>query len=83
MARRSISKVSEQELVLSVTYALLNFINISHFCFSTFLWPPCIADAEIIFCTVISFYLFFIPCLISVVTDVYHTSMHDVALVRI
>ena len=36
-----------------------------------YLWPPCEADADIIFCPVVSFYLsiFFIPRLISAVAD--------------
>jgi len=56
------------------------------------LWPPCVADADIIFLPCGFFLLssFYIPRLIpnlSAVSgrrlDVYHTSTHGVALVRI
>ena len=49
-----------------------------------FLWPPCVADADIIFYPVFSFYIFyFSPNLSGRTFDVYHTSTHDVALARI
>jgi len=52
--------------------------------FLLFLWPPCAADANIIFYRCgFFFFLSFFPGLISAFTDVYHTSAHDVALVRI
>ena len=49
-----------------------------------FLWPPCVADADIIFLPC-DFYLLFYssPNLSGSRLDVYHTSPHDVALVRI
>ena len=51
------------------------------------LWPPCIADVDIIFlfCVVSSVYLLFIssPIISHRRLDVYHTSSHGVALVRI
>jgi len=52
------------------------------------LWLPCVADADIIFCPVVSFYLlssFFYssPYLSCHRLDVYHTSTHGVALVQI
>ena len=54
--------------------------------FSPFLWPPCIADADIIFLPC-DFYLssifFSAPYLSGRSFDVCHTSTHDVALVRI
>jgi len=45
------------------------------------LWPPCVADADIIFLS--RFFLFFSPNLSGRRMDVYHTSTHDVVLVRI
>ena len=49
------------------------------------LWPPCVADADIIFLPC-GFYLSFFyssPNLSGHRLDVYHTSTHGVALVRI
>jgi len=43
------------------------------------LWPPCVADADIIFCPVSSFFLSFFPS--PNLSD--HTSTHGVTLVRI
>ena len=53
-----------------------------------FLWPPCVADADIIFSSCgfffrSFFYLFFSPNLSHSRLDIYHTSTHGVALVRI
>jgi len=56
------------------------------FCIVLFLWPPCVADADIIFLPyVVSsiFLLFSSPNLSGRRVDVYHTSTHGVALVRI
>ena len=36
---------------------------------TSLLWPPCIADADIIFCPVVSFFVLFIPRLISAIAD--------------
>jgi len=48
------------------------------------LWLPCVADADIIFCPVSSSSFFFSsPNLSGRRVDVYHTSTHGVALVRI
>jgi len=52
------------------------------------LWPPCVADADIIFssCGFFFFLLFLFfssPNLSGHTLDVYHTSTHGVALVRI
>jgi len=49
------------------------------------LWPPCVADADIIFCPVVSSIFFSSPNLSGRRMDVYHTSTHGVAvaLVRI
>ena len=47
----------------------------------TYLWPLCVADADIIFLS--RFYLFSSPNLSGRRLDVYHTSTHGVALVRI
>jgi len=46
-----------------------------------FLWPPCIADVDIIFLS--SFFFFSSLNLSDHRMDVYHTSTHGVALVRI
>jgi len=56
--------------------------------FSRFLWPPCVADADIIFlscglfCLLLSFFLSS-PNVSRRRLDVYHTSTHSVPLVRI
>jgi len=51
------------------------------------LWPPCVADADIIFLPCgffyLSFFFFSSPNLSGRRLDVYHTSTHGVALVRI
>jgi len=49
------------------------------------LWPPCVADADIIFHPVVSSFFFFFssPNLSGRTLDVYHTSTHGVALVQI
>jgi len=47
------------------------------------LWPPCVADAGIIFLPCGFFFLFSSPNLSGRRVDVYHTSTHGVALVRI
>ena len=53
--------------------------------FDHLLWPPCVADADIIFLSsFFPFSLFFSsPNLSGRRLDVYHTSTHGVALVRI
>ena len=38
-------------------------------CCEIFLWPPCVADADITFCSGFFFFLSFFPHLISVVAD--------------
>jgi len=67
---------------LSLFLSLLSF-------FLSFLWPPCVADADII-CLPCDFYLllssFFFYSSLNLSgrrLDVYHTSTHGVALVRI
>jgi len=47
------------------------------------LWPPCVADADIIFLSSFFFLLIFSTNLSRHRLDVYHTSTHGVALVRI
>ena len=49
------------------------------------LWPPCVADADIIFFALwfLSVFFFFSPNLSRRRLDVYHTCTHGVALVRI
>jgi len=49
------------------------------------LWPPCVADVDIIFLPWGFFLSFFysLPNLSGRRLDVYHTSMHDVVLVQI
>ena len=53
--------------------------------FDQLLWPPCVADADIIFCAVVSLFLSFVssPNLSGRRLDVYNSSTHDVVLVRI
>jgi len=69
-------------------YDMITSINKLFWChlhFITFsLWPPCVADADIIFLS--RFFLFFFyssPNLSGRRLDVYHTSTHGAALVRI
>jgi len=47
------------------------------------LWPPCVADADIIFLPCGYFFFFSSPNLSRRRLDVCHTSTHDVALVQI
>jgi len=50
------------------------------------LWPPCVADADIIFSSCLLFFLFFFfssPNFSSCRLDVYHTSTRGVALLQI
>ena len=59
-----------------------------YYCYFLFLlWPPCVADTcTLYFCPVVSIYLaffFFSPNVSGRRLDVYHTSTHGVALVRI
>jgi len=51
--------------------------------FPVYLWPSCAADADIIFLCCSLFCLFSLPNLSRRRLDVYHTSTHDVALMRI
>ena len=51
---------------------------------SSFLWPPCVADADIIFLPCGFFLSFFsLPNLSGRRLDAYRIKTHDVALVRI
>jgi len=53
---------------------------------SSYLWPPYVIGGALYFCPVVSFYLssfFSSPNLSGHRLDVYHTSTHGVALVRI
>jgi len=62
-----------------------SFKKVSHTQFSV-LWPPCVADADIIFLPngfYLSFFFFLSPNLSGHRLDVYHTSTHGVALVQI
>jgi len=48
------------------------------------LWPPCVADADIIFlCGFFLLLLFSSPTLSGRRVDLYHTSTHGVTVVRI
>jgi len=51
---------------------------------SSFLWPPCVADADIIFssCGFLSFFFFSSPNVSRCRLDVYHICTHGVALVQ-
>jgi len=55
--------------------------------YTTLLWPPTVADADILFCSCgyyfSFFFLFSLPILSGRKVDVYHTSTHGVALVQI
>jgi len=62
---------------LFITHLATSITSPCSHAFCSFLWPPCVADADIIFfCPVVS-YIFF-PRLISAVAEwiVYHTSTH-------
>jgi len=56
-------------------------------CGAFLLWPPCVADADIIFLPcgffLLSSFFYSSPNLSDRRLDVYHTSTHGVALVRI
>jgi len=76
--------ISECSSAVYVGLVLLFFIAL----FVIFLWPPCVADADIIFCPVVSFYLqsFFFyssPNFSRQRLDVYLASTHGAALVQI
>ena len=69
---------------------LLRRAAINNYIYYTLLWPTCVADADIIFSSCgffflssSFFFLFSSPILSRRKLDVYHTSIHDVALVRI
>jgi len=47
--------------------------------FPHLLWPPCFADADILFCSC-GFFFFSLPILSSRRLDVYHTFKHDIIL---
>jgi len=71
--------------VLSASYDLISFLQYSRFCF---LCPPCVANAVVMllscFVLLSSFFLHVSsPNLSDRRLDVYHTSAHGVALVRI
>jgi len=79
-------KVVEPEALLEICnevwVSLNNDIELLITC--SFLWPPCIADADIILCSCGFFFLLFSsPILSGRRLDVYHTFTDDVALVRI
>ena len=75
--------ISQLKQVSKKTYHMPDVCKV-HLCF---LWPPCVADADIIFLPrgfYLSFSIFFSsPNLSRRRLDVYHTSTHGVALVRI
>jgi len=50
--------------------------------FLVFLWPPCVADADIIFLSCF-FFFFSSPNLSGRRLDAYHTCIHGVVLVQI
>ena len=85
------------ELIETISYSqsshaieLLRFYQSSSLAMNQcLLWPPCVADVDIIFLPcgffLSIFYLFFYssPNLSGCTLDIYHTSTHGVALVRI
>jgi len=87
-----LQKVYSHVDLLEVKYFGLQFtdsynVNVSLCCNCHYLWPPCVALADIIFCPVVSIFLsiFFLPSpnLSGRRLDVYRTPTHDVALLRI
>jgi len=63
-----------------VVHSALSSVFYSLLCL---LWPPCLADADIIFLSCCFLLFFFWPNLSGRRLHVYHTSIHGVALVRI
>ena len=62
--------------------------HICGFYLSSSLWPPCVADADIVFSSCGFFYIFLLssfssPTLSRPKSDVYRTATHGVTLVRI
>jgi len=83
---------SSPYLILRITLTFLfhvymQSISLQNMDVKTFLlWPPCVADADIIFSSCGFFFLsssFFLAYSQQLQLDVYHTSTHDVALVQI
>jgi len=81
-------------LLLTVLWTWITLFTIKYygvvknFCdINVFLWPPCVADADIIFSSCAFFFLSFIffssPNLSGRILDVYYTSTLGVALVQI
>jgi len=62
-------------------------VLLQHDATNMILWPPCVADVDIIYSSCgflfLSFFFFSSPNLSSWRLDVYHTSTHDVALMWI
>jgi len=84
--RQYIFKNPSPNLVSSVEYPVFTF---SLFLFLCYLWPPCVAAADIIFLPCGLYHSVYLsifsssPNLSGRRLDVYHTSTHGVALVRI
>jgi len=77
-----LSRVHEIKFGLHVSFVA--FVLLGHRNNSTYLWSPCVADADIIFWSCFFFFfLFSLPNLSGRRLDFYHTSTHGVALVQI
>jgi len=80
----------KMSLAFSYTFVLQVHVVVYN-CMSLLLWPPCVIGGPLYFCPVVSFFLpsfllssfFSSPNLSGHRLDVYHTSPHGVALVRI
>jgi len=81
----SLTTEREREMSPSALYSLYAWVSLVSRRLETWLWPPCVADADIIFsfCFFLSFFFFSSPNLSGRRLDVYHTSTQGVALVRI
>ena len=69
--------------VTPLWHAPTYFIAICSLSSNYSLWPPCIADADIIVLSCFFFFFFSLPNLSGHRLDVYHTSTHGMALVQI
>jgi len=78
--------VAASGLGLGILFSFI-FFKRKYFLTFVFLWPPCLADADIILLPcgfyLLSIFFYSSPNLIGHRLDAYHTSTHDVALVQI
>ena len=76
----SICYLSVVYFTCSWCFIIIFFIHVQAF---TFLWPPCVADADIILSSCGFFFFFSSPIFSGRRLDVYHTSTHHVVLMQI